>query len=77
MHSLSTFGAKMNHGQPRIHKIHHGKDLGEANTFPIIVYFAPLHETTSKWHFVLGFISGSLEIFTSRTLVTFGAHNYA
>jgi hypothetical protein len=44
MHSLSTFGAKTNHGQTQIHKIHHGPDLGEATTFPLIVYFVPLHE---------------------------------
>jgi hypothetical protein len=43
MHSWSTFGARMNHEQPRIHKTHHGSDLGEATTFPLIVYFAPLH----------------------------------
>jgi hypothetical protein len=36
-----TFGAKTSHGQPRIHKTHHGPDLGEATTFPHIVYFAP------------------------------------
>ncbi len=27
------------------HKIHHGPDLGEATTFPLIVYFVPLHGT--------------------------------
>ncbi len=27
----------------RTHKIHHGSDLGEATTFSLIVYFAPLH----------------------------------
>jgi hypothetical protein len=27
----------------RTHKTHHGPDLGEANTFPLIVYSAPLH----------------------------------
>jgi hypothetical protein len=25
------------------HKTHHGPDLGEATTFPLIVYFVPLH----------------------------------
>jgi hypothetical protein len=43
MHSLSTFGARTNHGQPRTHKTHHG-DLGEATTFPLIVYYVPLHQ---------------------------------
>ncbi len=56
MHSWSTFGAKMSHGQIRIHKTHithHGPNLGEAITFPLIVYLSM--RPTSKWHFVLGF----------------------
>jgi len=37
---ISAFGARMNHGQTQIHKTHkthHGPDLGEATTFPLIV----------------------------------------
>jgi hypothetical protein len=34
MHSWNTFGARTSHGQPWIHKTHHGPDLGEATTFP-------------------------------------------
>jgi hypothetical protein len=44
MYCLSTFGARTSHGQIRIHKIHHGLDLGEATTLPLIVYYVPLHE---------------------------------
>jgi hypothetical protein len=44
MHSLSTFSAKTSHGQPQSQKPHHGMDLGEAITFPLIVYSLPLHE---------------------------------
>jgi len=44
MHSWNTFGAKTSHEQTRIHKIHHGPDLGEATTFPFIVYFVPFRE---------------------------------
>jgi hypothetical protein len=44
MYSLNTFGAKMNHSQTRIHKTHHGPNLGEATTFPLIGYSVPLHE---------------------------------
>jgi hypothetical protein len=44
MHSLSTFRARMSHGQTWTHKTHHGSDLGEAITFPFIVYSVPLHE---------------------------------
>jgi len=48
----------MNHGQTRTHKTHHGLNLEEATTFPLIVYFVPLHEAhiqmafcprTPKW----------------------------
>jgi hypothetical protein len=44
MHSLNTFGARTSHGQIQTHKIHHGPDLGEATTFPLIIYFVPLHK---------------------------------
>jgi hypothetical protein len=40
----NTFGARTSHKQPQTHKIHHNPDLGEATTFPLIVYSAPLHE---------------------------------
>jgi hypothetical protein len=40
----NTFGAKMNHERPQTHKTHHNPDLGEATTFPLIVYFVPLRE---------------------------------
>ncbi len=39
MHSWNTFNARTNHGQTWTHKIHHGLDLGEATTFPLIVYY--------------------------------------
>jgi len=60
MHNLNTFGARKSHGQTRTHKTHHGLNLGEATTFPLIVYFVPLHEAhiqmafcprTPKWEF--------------------------
>jgi hypothetical protein len=76
MHSLSTFGARTSHGQTRTHKTHRDSDLGEATTFPLIVYYVPLHEAhiqtascprTPKWEFRN---SQSLD---SRD---FGAHNF-
>jgi hypothetical protein len=48
----------MSHEQIQIHKTHHDLDLGEATTFPIIVYFVHLHKAhiqmtfcpeTPKW----------------------------
>jgi hypothetical protein len=70
---LSTFGAWTNHGQTQTHKIHHGPDLGESGAFPLIVYFVPAHKTNC--HFVLGLLSGSLEIPKIRIPATLKAHN--
>jgi hypothetical protein len=47
MRSCNTFGAQKNHGQTQIHKTHHGPYLGEATTFPLIVYFMLSHETST------------------------------
>ncbi len=54
MHNWSIFGAKINHGQTRTHKIHHNLDLGEATTFPFIVYYVPLHEAHIQMTFCFG-----------------------
>jgi hypothetical protein len=35
--------------------IHHGPDLGEASTFPLIVYYVPLHEA----HIQVAFCPGT------------------
>jgi hypothetical protein len=43
VHSWNTLGARMSHGLTRTHKTHHGPDLGEATTFPIIVYSVAGH----------------------------------
>jgi hypothetical protein len=37
VHSWNTFSARTSNGQTQIHKIHHGPNLGEATTFPLIV----------------------------------------
>jgi hypothetical protein len=44
MHSLSTFGARTSHRQTQTHKTQHGLNLGESTTFPLLIYFVPLHE---------------------------------
>ncbi len=36
--SWNIFGARTSHGQTRIHKTHHNSNLGEATTFPLIVF---------------------------------------
>jgi hypothetical protein len=76
VHSWSTFGAKTNHVQIRTHKIHHGLDLGEATTFPLIVYFVFGHETSTQMTFVPGLLGGNLEIFKVRILAILGDHNF-
>jgi hypothetical protein len=77
MHSWSTFGARMSHGQIRTHKTHHGPYLGEATTFPLIVYFVPLH----KAHIQMALFSQDSQMGVSKfpkvgTLVTLGPHNF-
>jgi hypothetical protein len=42
----------MSHGHTQIHKTHHGPDLGEATTFPLIAYFVPLHEAHIQMTFL-------------------------
>jgi len=37
--------------QTQIHKTHHGPDLGEATTFPLILYFVVGHETSTQMSF--------------------------
>jgi hypothetical protein len=54
MHSYSTFSARMNHGQTQTQKTHHNLDLEEATTFPLIVYFGPLHEAHIQMAFCPG-----------------------
>jgi len=55
MHSWSTFDARMNHKHTRTHKTHHGSDLWEAITFPLIILFVINNiEATSKCHFISG-----------------------
>jgi hypothetical protein len=51
VHSWSTFGARMNHGQTHTHKTHHGPDLGEATTFPFIVFSMPSHGASIQMSF--------------------------
>jgi hypothetical protein len=41
----------MSHKQIRTHKTHHGLNLGEAITFPLIVFFVPDHEANTQMSF--------------------------
>ncbi len=44
----------MSHEQTRNHKTHHGLDLGEATTFPLIVFYVPGHRANTQMSFYLG-----------------------
>jgi len=68
MHNWSTIGARTNHRQTQIYKIHHGPDLGETSTFPHIVFFVLGHGAYTQL--------GSLEILKIGTLVTLEAHDF-
>jgi hypothetical protein len=58
----------MNHRQTQTHKTHHGPDLGEVTTFPLIVYY--VFELTPKCHFVPVLPNGNPKIPTTRILIT-------
>ncbi len=53
MHNWSTFGARTSHGQTQTHKTHHSPNLGEATTFPLIIYYMALQEA----HIQMAFLS--------------------
>jgi hypothetical protein len=61
----------MNHEQTRTHKTHHGSDLKEAITFPLIVYSVPLHEA----HIQMAFCPGTSK-WESRNSQTWDSHNF-
>jgi hypothetical protein len=62
--------------QTRTHKTHHGPDLGEATTFPFIIYSMPFHEAHMQMAFCLGTPNGSLEILKIGIPATLGPHNF-
>jgi hypothetical protein len=51
----NIFDAWTSHGQTWTHKIHHDPDLGEATTFPFIVFFVPGHGASTQMSFCPGF----------------------
>jgi hypothetical protein len=73
MHNLNIFGAKTSHRQTRTH---HDPDLGEATTFPLIVYYAPGHGTSIQMTFLSGLPNGSPKIPKVGTPMILGPHNF-
>jgi hypothetical protein len=51
MHSWNTFGARTNYEQTWTHKTHHGPNLREATTFPLIVFFVSNHGASTQMSF--------------------------
>ncbi len=51
MHSCNTFGAWTSHAQTQTHKTHHGPNLGEATTFPLILFSLPSHGGCTQMSF--------------------------
>jgi hypothetical protein len=51
VHSWSIFGAWMSHKQTQNHKTHHGSNLGETTTFPLIVFSVPGHGANTQMSF--------------------------
>jgi hypothetical protein len=76
MHSLNTFGTWTNHGHTRTYKIHYGPNLGEATTFPPIIFFVISHKGLHP-NVIFSWDSqvGSLEIFEIGIPAILEAHN--
>jgi hypothetical protein len=51
VHSWNTFRARTSHERTHIYKTHHDLDLGEATTFPLIVFFMPSHGPNTQMSF--------------------------
>jgi len=76
MHNWNTFGAWTSHEHTQIHKTHHGSNLGEAITFPLIYFLwliMGLHPNV-----ILSCDSqvGSPEIFKIETFNILKGHNF-
>jgi hypothetical protein len=66
----NILGARMSHGQMWTHKIHYGPDLGEATTFPLIVFFVFSYGVGTQMSFC------HVVILKIGTTVTLEAHNF-
>jgi hypothetical protein len=51
MRNWNTFGARTSHEQTQTHKTHHDQNLGEATTFPLIVFFVFDHGANTQMSF--------------------------
>jgi len=65
----------MSHEHTWIHKTHHDLDLGEATTFPFIIFFLIVMGFTLKCHFSRDSQVGNLKIPKFETPTSLEAHN--
>jgi hypothetical protein len=76
VHNWSTFGVKTSHMQIWTHKTHHDLDLGEATTFPLIVYSMPNHRTSTQMSFYPETPKWESRNSHNWDSATLGAHNF-
>jgi hypothetical protein len=77
MCSCSTFGGRTNHGHTHAHKIHHGPNLGEATTFPLLIFYVFDHGAYTQ-NVILSPDTqvGSPKILEIETSATLETHNF-
>jgi hypothetical protein len=73
----NTLSVKTSHGQPWTHLIHHGPDLGEATTFPHIVFSVLLRRTCIRMALFPGTPKVESRNYPSLDSRTLGAHNFS
>ncbi len=76
MRTLNTFGARTSHKQTQTHKTHNNLDLGEATTFPLIIYSVLGHRTSTQISFCFGTPKWEFRNSQSWDFCNFGAHNF-
>jgi len=77
VHSLSTFGAKTSHKQLRHTRLTTAQTWGKPPPSPLGYTLWLPTGPTSKWLFVPGLPSGSLEIAKVGTSMILGRYNFA
>jgi hypothetical protein len=73
VHSWSTFGARTRHEQHGHIRLTTARTWGEATTFPLIVYFSPLHRTYIQMVFFPGTPEWESQNRANRDSRNFGA----
>jgi hypothetical protein len=72
VHKWSTFEAWTSQGQTQTHKTHHNSDLGEATTFPLIVFYVFGHGANTQMSFCPKTPKLEFQIFWNWDFCNFG-----